>query len=149
MGACAASVLVRPVVVLLLLALALALLLLVLVPLLLLLLLLLILLLLLRLLLHILLRTFCCTLCFCARSAALLTPERLPQTTIYATFLHEELSIDFAFNGSDSATPLGSDSVGQEGYVWGGYAFVAVLSQLAVWPLAHLFRQLPLVRRVL
>jgi len=43
-----------------------------------------------------------------------------------------------------SSTDLGSD-----GYVWLGWIFVGGGAQLLVWPVAHLFRQLPFVRQVL
>ncbi len=43
-----------------------------------------------------------------------------------------------------SSTDLESD-----GYVWLGWILIGGGAQLLVWPLAHLFRQLPFVRQVL
>jgi len=34
------------------------------------------------------------------------------------------------------------------GYIWGGWVFVFVLTQLVVWPLAHYFRKLPLMNKM-
>merc|ERR1711977_289144 len=34
------------------------------------------------------------------------------------------------------------------GYIWGGWVFVFVLTQLVVWPLAHYFRKLPVMNKM-
>ena len=36
-----------------------------------------------------------------------------------------------------------------DGYLWGGWIFVFVLTQLFVWPLAHYFRKLPIMNKML
>merc|ERR1712188_135619 len=35
-----------------------------------------------------------------------------------------------------------------DGYVWGGWVFVLVLTQCAVWPLAHFMRKLPILNKM-
>merc|ERR1712241_268747 len=35
-----------------------------------------------------------------------------------------------------------------DGYVWGGWAFVLVLTQCTVWPLAHFMRKLPILNKM-
>ena len=78
----------------------------------------------------------------------------VPVTGVYVTYLHEVGGVDFLFaNGSavsfEASGPPGMDTQQWEEYVWGGWVFVALSSQLLVWPLAHFFRKLPLVRQVL
>jgi hypothetical protein len=78
----------------------------------------------------------------------------VPLTGVYATYLHDVGGVDFVFaNGSavsfEASGPPGMDTQQWEEYVWGGWMFVALGSQLLVWPLAHFFRKLPLVRQVL
>ena len=74
-------------------------------------------------------------------------------TWMYVAYMHTAGEVDFVFaNGSSTSfTVTGPPNLDRhwDGYVWGGYLFVAVVSQLLVWPLAHIFRSLPLVRRVL
>ena len=67
-----------------------------------------------------------------------------PLTALWIYILHAVFGVDIHFpNGNVS-----SDDPG-ELLIWAGYLFIGGLSQLLVWPLAHCFRKLPLVRNVL
>ena len=68
-----------------------------------------------------------------------------PLTALWIYILHTVFGVDIRFpNGNVSST---DDP--RELLIWAGYLFVGGLSQLLVWPLAHCFRKLPLVRNVL
>merc|ERR1712039_196844 len=53
------------------------------------------------------------------------------------------VKVEFQDKGSVSDTPLGSDCL-----IWLGWIYVAVLSQLIVWPLAWAVRKFPLLNQV-
>ena len=68
-----------------------------------------------------------------------------PLTALWIYILHAVFGVDVRFpNGNVSST-----DAPRELLIWAGYLFVGGLSQLLVWPLAHCFRKLPLVRNVL
>ena len=66
------------------------------------------------------------------------------RVTIWVNILRAH-GIEVRFHGSSSS----SSNLGNDGWVWAGYLFIAITSQLVVWPLAHFFRQLPFIREVI
>ena len=44
--------------------------------------------------------------------------------------------------------PDGQPAFLPDGYVWGGWMFVLVLTQCVVWPLAHFMRKLPILNKM-
>ena len=73
----------------------------------------------------------------------------VPLTMLWVTILRNVFDIDVLFlkdvsQGHRSATDVGSD-----GLVWAGWLFISISSQLIVWPLAHLCRQLPFTKGIL
>lgn len=69
----------------------------------------------------------------------------VPLTMLWVNILRA-CGIEVLFEHGSTAS---SSNLGSDGWVWAGYVFIAVTSQLVVWPLAHFFRQLPFICEVL